>query len=87
MRTRITSISYRQSAKLSLNRSAEIYLVPKAALVLVLFVGEECTYPRPSPTEYGDCKGNLSFVTWMDELGIVDGPERSAKLNQLFFAE
>ena len=85
--TRITSISYKQSAKLASNPSTEIYLVSQTPFVLVLFVGEEGTYPRPSPTENGDCEGNLSFITWMDEVGIVDSPERGAELNQLPFAE
>jgi len=87
MRIRITSISCRQSAKLPSNRSTEIYLISKTPFVLVLFVGEEGTDPRPSPTKDGDCEGDLSFIPWMDELGIVDGPKRGVELNQLIFAE
>lgn len=43
--------------------------------------------PRSSPTKDGDCKGDLSFVTWMGGLGITDGPEHGVELNQLVFAE
>lgn len=75
------------SAKLSSNCSTEIYLISKTPFVLVLFVGEEGTNPRPSPTEDGDCEGDLNFITWMDELGIVNGPECGVELDQLVFTE
>ena len=73
--------------KLSSNHSTETYPVSKTPFFFVVLVGEESADPCPSPTEDGDCEGNLSFVTWMDELRIVDGPERSIKLEQLLFTK
>lgn len=75
------------SAKLPLNYSTEIYLISKTSFVSVLFVKEEGINPCLSPTEDDDCEGNLNFITWMDELSIVDGPERGVELDQLVFAE
>ncbi len=87
MRIRITSISCKLSARLPPNYFTEIYLISKIPFVLVLFVGEEGTDSRSSPTKDGDCEEDLSFIMWMDELGIVDGPECGVELNQLVFPE
>lgn len=87
MRVRTTSISCKQSAKFTPNRPLEVYLVSKTAFVFVLLVGEEGADPCSGPTEDGDCEGNLSFITWMGELGIVDGPERNVELDQFLFTK
>lgn len=65
----------------------ETYPVSKTSIVFIVQAGEERAYPCSSPTEDGDCKGNLSFVTWMDELRIVDCPERNIELDQLLFSK
>lgn len=70
-----------KSAKFSSNRPLEIYPVSKTAFVFVLLIREEGADPRSSPTEDGDCEGNLSFITWMGELGIVDGLEGNVELD------
>ena len=75
------------SVKLPSNCSTEIYLISKTPFVLVLLVREEGTDPCSSPTGDGDCEGNLNFITWMDELSIVNGPERGVELDQLIFTE
>ena len=85
MRVRTTSISCKQSAKFLSTRSLEVYLVPKTAFIFVLLVGEEGVDPRSGPIKNGDCKGNLGFITWIGELGVVDYPERNVELNQLLF--
>lgn len=87
MRIRTTSISCKRSVKLSPNHSTETYPVSKTPFVFVVLVGEEGADPCSSPTEDGDCEGNLSFVTWMGELCIVDGPECNIKLDQLLFTK
>lgn len=87
MRIRTTSISCKRSVKLSPNHSTETYSVSKTPFVFVVLVGEEGADPCSSPTEDGDCEGNLSFVTWMGELRIVDGPECNIKLDQLLFTK
>jgi len=63
MRIRITSMSCELSVKLPSNCFTEIYLILKTPFVLVLFVGEEGTNPRPSSTEDGDCERDLNFIT------------------------
>lgn len=31
------------------------------------------------------CEGNLNFIAWMDELGVINCPECIDELNQLLF--
>ena len=70
-----------------LNRSRENYPVPKAPLIFILLLREEGADSCSCPAEDGDCEGNLYFIAWMDELGVVDSPEYSGELNQLLFTE
>ena len=87
MRLRTSSISFRSSAKLLIVGSISTYPVLKALLTVVLLVGEKSADPCASPTEDSNNKGDLSFIAWMDELTIVDGPERLRELDQLLLAE
>ena len=87
MRVRTTSISYKQSTKFSPNYPLESYPISKTAFVFILLIGEEGANPRFNLTEDGDCEGDLGFITWIGELGVVDSPERSVELNQLLFTK
>jgi len=65
------------------NRHTNTHPVLKSLLGAALLLREEGADPRFNPTEDRDKKGNLNFVTWMDEMVIVDGPECDGELDQL----
>ena len=69
------------------HRSTETYPVSKTLFVFVLLAGEKGADSRSSLKEDGDCERNLSFIMWMGELRIVDGPEGNIKLDQLLFTQ
>ena len=64
-----------------------IYPVLKTLLAIVLLVKEESADPRPSPTEDGNDKRILNFITWINEMIIVNGPESFSELDQLLLTE
>ncbi len=87
MRFRTRSISCEPSANLPSNPSRETYPVPKTPFVFVLLLREEGTDSGSCPAEDSDCEGDLNFVAWMSELGVVDSPECIGELDQLLFPE
>ena len=50
-------------------------------LVLVLFVEKEDINSHLGSTEDDDYKENLNFITWMNELNIIDSSECGVELN------
>lgn len=82
MRFRTSSISYESLAILTTNRPTNTYPVLKTLLAVVLLIREEGTNPRASPAEDRNDKGNLNFITWMDEMIVVDGPKYDGELDQ-----
>jgi len=65
----------------------DTYLILKTFLGVILSVWKKGADPRPSPAKDGNNKGDLSFIAWMDEMIIVDGPECPFELDQLLLAE
>lgn len=54
---------------------------------LVPIIREKCTDPRPGSAVYRYEEGGLNLVAWMNELGVVNGPECVGECNELFFAK
>lgn len=46
-----------------------------------------CSPDQGTRRQDGDCEWKLSFITWIGELSIVDGPEHNVELNQLPFTK
>ena len=87
IRFRTRSISYTQSANLPSDHSREIYPVPKTRFIFVLLLREEGADSYSYLAEDGDYEGDLNFVTWISELGVINNPEYIDELNQLLFTE
>ncbi len=81
MRFRTSSISYKSLAILTTNRPTNTYPVLKTLLTVVLLIREEGTNPRASPVEDRNNKGNLNFITWIDEIIVVDGLKYDGELD------
>ncbi len=81
MRFRISLISYESLAILTTNRPTNTYLVLKTLLTVVLIIREEGTNPRASPVEDRNNKGSLNFITWIDEMIVVDGLKYNGELD------
>lgn len=56
-------------------------------LQLCSFGRERRRRPSLKSNRRSNGKGYLSFVMWMDELGIIEGLECNVELNQLIFAK
>lgn len=69
------------------NRPREACPISKTPFVFVLLLRKEGPDSRSCPAEDGNYEGNLDLVAWMDELGVINSPERPGELNELLFTK
>ena len=72
---------------LPISRPTNSYPILETLLAIILLVREEGANSCTGPTRDGDNEGNLNFVTWMDEVIVIDGPEGIGESDQLLFTE